>query len=536
MTATRLRPANPVAPPKHFRARSLAIVAAVAGGVTLVIRLALHSRSFDLFGDEVLYVDLGWSVISGGFPRYQGPFFLHGPGFFYMEAGWAHVTGTQHTVMGWVYDMRTLNALLAAATAVILVIVAAKAANLRAGAAAGFLFALEPFCIRQNDRVMLETAMMFWVMLGYLAFISIIGHPPERRDWFRAVGAGLAFGCAVLTKDEAALLTVLPLLAVVALCWGPRRGMTMLTVVTTGMVYAAYVVVVAANGQFSDLWVAKTMGIRRMLGIVQTTGFNSSGGGGSLSSRILAEASYFGTTYITLALAVPALLVILVRGSHVARILGLLYCAAGVTLGYAVIHGTLEEQELYLLIIPALIIIPVAVSAMFSERRHSLRYARRNRLVPKMAIIAALALVLGLNLNTCVQWLRQPDDGFAHLFQYMAMHVPAGTRIGVTDDDIAAEYGLSGIYDIEVLITPADQTQARARYILVLWASIDEGYSTFTSSQVRNIVGRNRPVFSYMGRTYGQLALYKLPLPMGSHVIPRWLDQIIPRILAVFLF
>ena len=64
--------------------------------------------------------------------------------------------------------------------------------------------------------------------------------------------------------------------------------------------------------------------------------------------------------------------------------------------------------------------------------------------MPRAAIIAALTLALGLNIATCVQWLRQPDDGFAQLLRYMAAHVPAGTRVGATEDDIAAQYGLAG--------------------------------------------------------------------------------------------
>ena len=117
--------------------------------------------------------------------------------------------------------MRTLNALLAGATAVVLVLLATRASSVRVGAVVGLLFALDPFCIRQNDRVLLETALMFWVMLGYLVFTSMIGRLPSRRDWLSAVGAGLLFGCAALTKDEGALLTVLPLLAAAALRWGP---------------------------------------------------------------------------------------------------------------------------------------------------------------------------------------------------------------------------------------------------------------------------------------------------------------------------
>jgi hypothetical protein len=516
VTATRISRVPAAALRTRSRTPATAIVAAAAGGITLLIRLALHGNSFDVFGDEIIYTDLGRSVISGGFPRYQGPFFLHGPGFFYLEAGWARVAGAQHSLMGWIYEMRTLNALLAGATAVVLVHIATRAASLWAGAVVGLLFALEPFCIRQNDRVLLETAMMFWVVLGYLVFTSLIGRPPLRRGWPRAVGAGLLFGCAVLTKDEAALLTVLPLLAAATLRWGPRRGLTLLTAGTTVAVYAAYVAVVAAGGQFSGLWTAKTSGIQRMLGLIQSSGFNSSGGG-SLPVRLIAEANYFGTTYVVLALAMPALVVVLRRGGQLPRMLGLLYCAAGATLAYALVLGTLEEQELYLLIVPSLVTIPVAVTLLLGERRRLRRSAPRSRgTMPRAAIIAVLTLALGLNIATCVQWQRQPDDGFAQLLRYMAAHVPAGTQVGATEDDIAAQYGLAGSYRIESWVIPADRFRKPARYFVVQWAVINEGYSTFTSPQVRHIVGRDRPVFSFWGPTYGQLALYELPQPSAS--------------------
>jgi hypothetical protein len=512
VTAIRVRRTLAAAPLVESRAGRLTLVAAVAGGVALLIRLALHGRSFDLFGDEIIYTDLGHSVVNGGFPRFGGPFFLHGPGFFYLEAGWERLLGTRHGVMAQVYQMRMLNALLAAATAVVMVRLTARASSLWAGAVTGVLFALDPFCIRQNDRVLLETAMMFWVMLGYLVFTSLIGRPPSRLDWLRAVGAGLPFGLAVLTKDEAALLTVLPLLAAAALRWGPRRALTLVTVGTTVTVYAAYVDLVAANGQFRGLWEAKTAGIQRMLGLIQISGFRSSGGG-SLPARLIAEADYFGTTYVVLALAVPALIVLLRLGGQPHRILGLLYCAAGVTVGYALVLGTLEEQELYLLIVLSLLVIPVATALLLDESRRFGRSALRSRRgIPSTGvIITALMLVLSLNLATCVQWLRQPDYGWAQLFRYMAAHVPAGTRVGATGDDISALYALAGTYNVEVLTNAAARPQEHVRYIVVEWAQIDEGYSTFAPSQVRHLVRPGRLVFSFWGRTYDQLALYKLP-------------------------
>ena len=82
-------------------------------------------------------------------------------------------------------------------------------------------FALDPFCIRQNDRVLLETALMLWVMLGYLVFASMIGATAiesrlatRGRRWpvVRLRGAD---------QGRGALLTLLPLLATAALRWAP---------------------------------------------------------------------------------------------------------------------------------------------------------------------------------------------------------------------------------------------------------------------------------------------------------------------------
>jgi hypothetical protein len=489
----------------------LALFAAAAGVLTLVIRLALHGAAFDLYGDEILYSDIGRSVVNGGFPQFGGLFFLHGPAFFYLEAGWQRLLGSPSSAMGWVYEMRELNAVLAAGTATALVLLAARAGSLRAAATVGLLFALDPFCIRQNDRVLLETSLMLFVTLGYLVFTALIKRHPSSHDWAKAVGAGLLFGCAVLTKDEGALLTVLPLLACTALKWGPRRSLSVITLATTCAVYLVYVMVVALNGDFALLWQAKTQGIQRMLGIVQITGFHSKGGG-SLTARLVAEGLSFGTTYAALAVAVPALLLILIRGGQVARVMGLLYCAAGVTLAYAVVLGTLEEQELYLLIVPSLLIIPLASSLLTSggSSHHARGFARWGNTLTVTVLTVALALTAGINFFTATQWLLQPDDGFARLTQYMAVNVPAGTRVGTLDEDIETPYSLGGRYEVGVWETPTALAKSHARYLIVEWAVVNEGYSNVTPAQVRQLIGKNQPVFSFRGRTYGNLTLYRL--------------------------
>jgi hypothetical protein len=66
------------------------------------------------------------------------------------------------------------------------------------------------------------------VLAGYLVLAFLIGQPPSRRAAARAAGAGLLFGAAWLTKDEAALLILVPLLAAAALGRGPRRSLNLI--------------------------------------------------------------------------------------------------------------------------------------------------------------------------------------------------------------------------------------------------------------------------------------------------------------------
>jgi hypothetical protein len=370
------------------------------------------------------------------------------------------------------------------------------------------LFALDPFCIRQNDRVLLETAMMLWVLLGYLVYTSLIGRRPSRGTAARAIGAGLLFGLALLTKDEAALLTLLPLLAASALGWGPRRLLTMLTIGAAVVPYGIYVDVAAANGNLGALWLAKTSGIQRMLGLIQVTGFHSRGGG-SLPARLIAEGVYFATTYLVLALAVPAVVLMLRRGGPLPRMLALLYGAAAVALGYAVFVGTLEEQELYLLIVPSLLAIPVATTLMHGPTRaRTWPAARTSRRTP---LIAALVLALCVNLATWVQWIRRPDDGVVRLLSYMAVHVPARAGVTVASGTDVIQFALADRYHAGTWVTAAARSREHVRYVVVPWAEVNQGYGNLTASQVQHLVGRGRLLFSFHGRTYGDLALYQLP-------------------------
>jgi hypothetical protein len=499
-----------------MNARKLIVVLG-AGVVSLGIRLALFSYSFDLFGDEVIYVKLGRSVYNGGFPSFPTsanqpptPFFLHGPLFFYLESAWMRLWFNQTTLWTQVLQMRILNILLAAVTTVVLVLLVERASgSLWAAGATGLLFALDPYIIRQNDRVLLETSMMLFVVLGYFVFVHLIDRPATRRNVLRAVGAGVLFGAAILTKDEAALLIMLPLAAAFILRWGPSRRLTAIAAGAAIGCYALYVAVVALTPFFShwpphslisanlrSFWQYKTSGLSRLLGQVQVTGFHHSG---SLVARLVSEAGTFATTYVLLALAALFVTLVLRRGNEVARVLGLLYLAAAIALFYAVTKGTLEEQELYLLAIPSLVIIPVAVTLL-----------RINRRAVAVAALVALTVMAGFNTATIVHLRTHQDTGYSQLLAYTAKNVPAACRFSP--------------YYVGFWQTPADPATG-VRYIIVPWKEVQDGYVVgLTPAQARALVRRDQRVFSVHSQTYGQIDLYKVlrqKAPRPAREMPR---------------
>ena len=132
-------------------------------------------------------------------------------------------------------------------------------------------------------------------------------------------------------------------------------------------------------------------------------------------------------------MAVPALVLVLLRRGQLPRLLALFYLAGAAALGYAVTLGTLEENELYLLFVPSLLILPVAAALWLRGPRGA--GTRRGRAKAWAGgCTAAVAVLACVNLSTCVVWLIQPDNGFQRLRQYMAAHIPAGTTVASVDD------------------------------------------------------------------------------------------------------
>jgi hypothetical protein len=489
-----------------YRRHPTAAVATLAGTaflVTMLVRLVNIDASVDVNDDEAYYRDIGVSVGSGGFPRYLGSLFLlHPPGFFYLEAGWQQLFGYRPDLIAGIYEMRQLNALLAGATAAVVVLLASKVRSLPAGAAAGALFSVEPFIVRVNSHLLLETATLFWVMTGCLLLVPLTRRPLPSRPYTRAVGAGLLLGLSILTKDEAALITVLPVLLAAMLGWGARRPL-LAAAGASLLPYAAYLVVLAANHHFHEYLDAKTGGLRRFVGVQQETGFNAPTAP-SLVNRLLTESPNFAVTYGLMLLGLVALVKLLRRGSPAQRLIALFQASAIVTIAYTLAFGTLEEQILYLLVVPTVLSVTLAAPplALRRDQPRALRQASR-------ATVALLTLALALSSTTYTMARTKTDDGYARLLDYMAEHVPAGSRITAAGGPGVV---LSDKYEVGVWLAPADRAANRVRYAVIVPHLVDQRYSEVTPAQAQTLASQGKLLFSFDGPTFGPIELYQLPL------------------------
>ncbi|MFE5591828.1 ArnT family glycosyltransferase [Streptomyces sp. NPDC056549] len=501
------------------------VYAALTALLTVALRLVESGRAGDVFIDEPIYRRLGESAAAGGFPRTdEGLFFLHPPGYFYLEAGWTKLVGEHADIVAGVHSSRVLNSLLAGVTAALLVLLVARVRSPRAGAVAGLVFALDQFCIRQNDRVLLETATMMWILAGYLLLVGLARPDPPGRPRARALLAGLFLGLAVLTKDHATLITVLPLLAALALGWGPPRRLLALTLSVTVLPYTLYLIFIAGFGHFDAFWEAKTSGVRRLLGMVQETGFNAAGTP-SLSGRLLDELPGYAGTYLLLALTPVALVLLWRRKEPVYRLLTLFHASAIVTLGYALSIGTLEEQALYLLFVPNLVALAVTVPA-----------PSRHRLGLRVLAVGALVTVLATPAAVYAQNRWTPDDGFQQLRAYLLTHVPAGTAIVTVDGQRTqgvTDWVLDDTYRLGHWVTPGERAAEGAQYLVVPWRVIEQGYGRSSLAEVRRLTDGLSPVVAYQGPMYGTLALYRLPSPLPGPDLTR---LVVPASVAGPLF
>jgi hypothetical protein len=499
------------APPARRPARTPAALLAARAVIAsaAVFRLISVGPAYDLTQDEVNYVDLSTSLRHGQFPpvfQGSGPFLLHPPLFFALGAAWQILWQPHGGWFGLLVLIRCLNATLAVVSAGCLYALGAQLGNRITGLVAAGLFAIDPYILRQNGRALLETCTMTLVLLGYIVILRMVQRRTA-RPFATAVCGGLLLGTSVVSKDLAVMLAVLPLVVLVAFGWGvPRRlGLTALT--ASLVPYGIYVAAVSAVGQFHSFYLQETAGLRRAVGEQRQTGFTKAGSP-SLVHTLLIQTGGFVTTYLVVALSLVVTLYLLVaskRPEH--RLLVAVTGCGAITIFYSVFFGTIEEQFLYFLLVPAILSLAVGVTVFVERRRGRAGSPSWGRIA-----LVLLAVMTCYNLGLWVVTRTTPDNGQQRIAAWFSAHAPHPGIIG--NDTQVTVYALQRTgFEAVTMSTPAVAAALHIEYLTVLPVETAGNYGAITEAQERFYERHGRRVFSFSEPTYGDVQIYRTTDP-----------------------
>ncbi|MCU1492137.1 MAG: hypothetical protein JWM85_3542, partial [Acidimicrobiaceae bacterium] len=366
--------------------RTVAVPCLGVAGLAGVLRIGFP-HAYDLFGDEIYYTDISTSVHQGHYPPHyasEGPFLLHPPLFFLMGGLWQDAVRVTGSYFQLVDSMRLFVGLFAIATAVLLFGIGYRLAGWKCGVVAALLFAVDPFALRLNGRVLLETPALAFVLAGYFVLFGIAGHRRShsaRRSHLgiQACCAGILMGLGTVTLELAAVITVGPLLVLYWRKWLVERRLALLAFIGAVIPYAAYLVSLALTNQLGDWFDQDFIGIKRLLGLVHSVGAFNGPKSPSLVHDVIVAAPSYGTTYVLVALGVLSGFYLLFQHEQDRKLLGAVVLFGALTVSYEVVAGANEEQFLYVLLIPAIAAIAVAASSLIGQlsRRETGQVAQR---------------------------------------------------------------------------------------------------------------------------------------------------------------
>ena len=530
--------------------------------LTWGLRALYLGRSFDIFYDELIYLQISENVARGlGVKYYTSPFYLHPPLFFLIEGAYLRIAAPVGAIVDQVYATRYLNAAFAALSAVLLFLIGRRVAGRWAGLLAAGAFALDPFMIRINSRNLLETVAMFWVLVGYYLMagaantrsdLEVTGldvlnswvarakaaaskprhatvsdtrpaqpnaritqvlnwRPADLRapaaqplEWPRIAGVGGAFGLALLSKEPTALLTLLPLAICFVLGWAIARRASVLIGVTTLLVYSLYPIYVFAFGDVNQFRLQKFSGLSRFSGAVQESGFNQRGGP-SFAEAIVRNLDQFATTYLLLASGIVAIGVLLLLAGSRGRLVAIWATSAYLLKGFLILYGTNEEQYFYYLVSVSILASATAIVVTLRSPQVSRGIRQRCRI----AVFVVLALFCGWTSYLWVERHFTPDNGYARLYTYLQQQVPAGATIATTTNP-SNELLKQSDYQTGMWGTVEEVQDNGAQYVVLSTLLVEKGYDAATPELYQWLAEHAQPVFVFTGPTNGDLILYRI--------------------------
>jgi hypothetical protein len=496
--------------------RALALVGIV--GAAWLLRVTDITRNYDIFIDEVTYTQIAVNLANGhGLMLYGVPFDLHPPAGLALYALAIKAFGLHGGLATILFGLRPFAALLGSITCGVAAGLVGALAGWRAGAAVAVIAALDPFEIFFDSRVMLEAPGQLATALSILLLAMSLRSRSESRSWSLVVLCGLAGGAAMCTKEDFGLVLGLTLLLCLATGWVTARYKVAAALAIMCGCYTLSESLVIATTGFQPWWSESTGGLHRLIGSEQIAGFNSATVHVSLISRVTANASHFGFTYLILgfgALAGTYQVIAAIRcrrdwssrsrPTDRGRLLVAFWSvAATLYLVYATLFGALEEQVYYALFIPGLCALVLLASHVLPLLA---RYWRK----------IAVAVVASIILADSAVWMavhRTPDDEYRQLLAWAPKNLRPGSTVSVTEG--TAQFIMRGVV-LGQWATVPELIKHHVDYVLLSTTLISQGYGIGTPQFEQYLQRHAAVVFRATGPSEGALILYNVRAITGA--------------------
>jgi 4-amino-4-deoxy-L-arabinose transferase-like glycosyltransferase len=502
--STLSRPAHAIARPGPFRLAAVSTHSLIWAQVALfavtafAVRAAGLRRANELFVDELTYTAVAQSVSNGHLPSLGGqPFLLHPPGSFVLNGAVLALFGLTGDRMDLVYDLRWVTAVLGAVMVVLTFLIIRRLTTTSIALVAGVVLTFDPFLLRNDTRVMIETPATVAVLGGLLVLVTALHRGPHLTTR-AAVGAGLLFGLGLLTKDVTLFLTILPI--ALATVWRrtlrPRDAALVCAVAVAP--YLGYLAVLAPNHEIGPWWNDAVSGVSRLFGAVQITGFNAPGAP-SLIDQLITEVTRYGTSYLLIALgAVAGAAAAALGGTPGRRLLGLTALCTGLLGLYATAFGTLEEQYGYYVAVTSVIALTVTAAEILERRP----VARTWVAAPALAL-AILTVILGVQARVTT------DDGYLQARAWLQTHTAANARVALTGPTAKFAF-LPQQQTYGVWTSLTSLLDNNAQYVLTQSRPLSQGYGYAAPGLLTWLQDHAQPAFTATGPSGGDTTVWHL--------------------------
>jgi O-antigen/teichoic acid export membrane protein len=381
----------------------------------------------DTMYDEVSYVVAAQNIARDWSLTWTSqPVFVHPPLSFLAEAGWLAAFGLRDAP---VEDAVRAGRILASTVSAVAILLLALITT-RLAAAAGrrrrivlgvvvlALAATDPILLRYLRLVLIEPFALLASLLALLLAVRLRTRPAA----LYVPVVGLATGLALLTKEMSVVLVAVPV--VHALLGRDARALarTAGAFAVGAALWLAFPLWALQLGLWPQFSGEKFLLVERLLGLVQTTGWNRPGFSfGSFVDAVLAAASEYASSYVLLATGGLALAwLALRRASETSRWLLAWLLLSYAYAAYTVVLGSLNEH-LFVFVLPAAIVGTVLVAdAVVSSRVAAVRSSGRG--TGRGPLVLPVALLVGVLAFSSWSWARSyvPDgDGVMRSAAYV---------------------------------------------------------------------------------------------------------------------